>query len=338
MSDFIKKIIFFMLFLPCYGYADTYTYACWSDKQFDIKLNSTGEVIPVRGASYSILFDSDDGKYEGHCDAPEPGFFTLPVQSMYKSKYDKTYTPDTDAGDGFFKLDDNVSVKTYFTLVSLTSTKDVVVPFNDVGNGAVEKPRPLTEFSSGGKGYVIVRIKKTILEGKIIIPSFSVSLYDRWNEDGSSYDARPLVRVIFEKSVIDVKKLCNASSVSKTFENNETAKFINGNKEKKIIGNIAVSIKCEDVDLSGLKLDLFIKGNVSNINPAYFTTNNSGVDVGFLSPENKLIYEGNPYVFTMPNSSSVNLIFGVSPIINNTNQVKLEQIILSEPTLSLISE
>ncbi|AST67378.1 hypothetical protein BFG07_00885 [Kosakonia cowanii] len=267
---------------------------------------------------YSITVgDGSDNIYSAECSGDETsGEQDYFYAAKYAGNYDST-------GEGFVKLNDFIDVR---TSIFIASHDFVTVPFTDVDNFSPQRFNTIEDFHSGDQGKVDIRLRKTIFNGTIDIPAFSVNLYARFGPAGA-YNNKPLTVIHFKESKIDVKALCKVSPLS--FGKSDIS---SRDAENKIVaGSQVLNISCDTSAEDGM-LYLTFKGIKFAADSRYFLSKMPEVGIGIKNNAGEYITPNSRVKVEVTNGKAeipLNFVgyfkkHSGSPSIHNTASVEIQ--------------
>lgn len=291
-SKLVNKILFSIFafsFVQNVQAKEDAPYTCYSSHQYNKGLDNTSDTKPIAGATYKVDVGGTGEAYNATCIGNSDG---TTKDYFYKAEYVTNYES---AGDDYVKLNDNVDVK---TAISIAGNGYVPVPFENVDNKTSQLFINKDTFQSGDAGEVTLRLRKTIFNGTIDIPSFSVNLYAKFGTDGD-YNDKPLTVIVFKKSEIDVKALCSLSplSLSKTGIKSIIA------ENKYNIGSDTLHISCDSTASDGT-IYLTLKGVKFPADSRFFTSKMHEVGIGIKSDSGEYIYPNIPIELNILNGKA----------------------------------
>lgn len=303
MFGLLKSVIVVFIILAS---ANTYpyVYTCTSNFTHEISLSSSYDTYPSRGAIYSVNFNNG-GNYLVQCDAPNSGN-TEEAVTLYKSEYGGGYSADI---NGCVTLNDFVKIRTY---IEIHNRNQILVPFTDETNKALEVPKTNTYVKSGSVGKVEVTIQKSILQGSIVVPEFYVYLYSRYNDYSDAYSSSPLSIVHFNASVLDVEKVCDFYNlpINDSITNQNLKNLLNNTNS---MGSFTLTIKC-DKDVSDFNLKISFTGSEYGYDSRFFRINVELIGVGIYN--GGYIHGDASYSLTLQDSEAT-LSFDLIPFLEN---------------------
>lgn len=196
----------------CAAGSDTSTPGQGSPHQYVFSLNKTIDDITMVDPGQQIQQNwSENGKYTAWCDN-EPGIKGV---TFFKGRAGPQLINNKVPGnDRYYYIpntSDFLSVETHIDLVYHAGQR---VPFDDISNQSPDDhSTPKASWSSGGSGYILLRIEKQITSSRIIIPSTIVA--EMWGSHvKGSYGPSPMVLIVVSGSII-VPQSCtiNAGTV-----------------------------------------------------------------------------------------------------------------------------
>ncbi|MDM3404681.1 fimbrial protein [Citrobacter sp. Cb019] len=194
----------------CAAGSDTRTPGIGTAHQYIFSLNTTVSDVTKITPGQTIRKDWDEGgTYVGWCDN-EPGVKT---ETWFKANPGPQLTSEAPGNARFYYIpgtDNTLSVQTHIYIVGHGELR---VPLNDASNLAPDDhSKPGSHWSSGGEGYIIVRIEKELASSRIVIPPTVVA--ELWgSHTKGSYGPSPMVQVIVSGSII-VPQSCTINAGS----------------------------------------------------------------------------------------------------------------------------
>ncbi|QBY46539.1 hypothetical protein QE197_22345 (plasmid) [Arsenophonus nasoniae] len=313
LSNLIKKLFTIFpitIFISVNVWAND-NYTCFSDEEIIVKLGKSSEQYPSKGVVYNSEYNMNKS-YNGTCKADK--FDDTLGPFYYKAVYENINSVESESG--YISLNDFVEVETKIHVYSQGYKQ---VPFYNVSNNAENMFHEVEAFDTGSKGIVNIRLKKSILDGTIVVPEFYVKLYTLFASKTKEYSDKPLVLIKFEESKINVNKICNISNLPMKFNVNDIISQDIFSHEKKFDG-FQINIICKKT-LPNEKINLNFVGTPFTADQAYFKTNFENFGIGVWNDESQELINDKKTLSFELDGNKKNLKFKLIPYLVRDNEV-----------------